>query len=150
MVSPLQHCPTSCSLLAINTPQALLRRARLLTGCSTRFNYQTSCRSLRQSNLCTAATSPCRVLPWCLSKPGARSLTLRTQSQHVAKAATVERTNLEEQSTPSQSTAYPFSDIEKKWQKYWIEHKTFRTPDFSELDTSKPKAYILDMFPYPS
>jgi len=44
--------------------------------------------------------------------------------------------------------AYPFEEIEKKWQTYWDEHKTFRTPD--EIDTSKPKYYVLDMFPYPS
>jgi leucyl-tRNA synthetase len=36
--------------------------------------------------------------------------------------------------------------IEPRWQRYWEEHKTFRTPDVSE----KPKYYILDMFPYPS
>ena len=44
--------------------------------------------------------------------------------------------------------AYPFGEIENKWQAYWKEHKTFRTPD--EVDTSKPKSYVLDMFPYPS
>src|SRR5213594_706780 len=36
--------------------------------------------------------------------------------------------------------------IEPRWQKYWEEHKIFRTPDRSD----KPKFYILDMFPYPS
>jgi leucyl-tRNA synthetase len=36
--------------------------------------------------------------------------------------------------------------IEPRWQRYWQEHKTFRTPDLSD----KPKLYILDMFPYPS
>src|SRR5713101_3972992 len=36
--------------------------------------------------------------------------------------------------------------IEPRWQGYWEEHKTFRTPDQSD----KPKYYILDMFPYPS
>jgi leucyl-tRNA synthetase len=41
---------------------------------------------------------------------------------------------------------YRFKDIEAKWQKYWLENKTFRTTD----DTSKPKYYVLDMFPYPS
>lgn len=46
-----------------------------------------------------------------------------------------------------QSTAYPFPDIEKKWQEYWAKHKTFRTPD--EVDMTKPKYYVLDMFPYP-
>ncbi|XP_078431037.1 tRNA synthetase class I (I, L, M and V) family protein [Wolffia australiana] len=43
---------------------------------------------------------------------------------------------------------YPFDEIELKWQKFWEENRTFRTPD--EVDTSKPKFYILDMFPYPS
>ena len=41
---------------------------------------------------------------------------------------------------------YNFSEVEKKWQRYWVEHCTFRI----ELDHSKPKFYILDMFPYPS
>ena len=36
--------------------------------------------------------------------------------------------------------------IEKKWQKYWEENKTFKTLD----DHSKEKFYALDMFPYPS
>jgi leucyl-tRNA synthetase len=36
--------------------------------------------------------------------------------------------------------------IEPRWQKFWEENKTFRTPDVSE----KPRYYILDMFPYPS
>ncbi len=47
------------------------------------------------------------------------------------------------------STAYPFTEIETKWQAHWDEHQTFRTPDFKDLDTSKPKFYALDMFPYP-
>lgn len=38
--------------------------------------------------------------------------------------------------------------IEKKWQEHWLQNKTFRTPD--DVDTSKPKYYCLDMFPYPS
>lgn len=41
---------------------------------------------------------------------------------------------------------YNFAEIEPRWQKYWEENKTFKTPD----DFSKPKYYILDMFPYPS
>ncbi|TDI70652.1 MAG: leucine--tRNA ligase, partial [Bacteroidetes bacterium] len=43
---------------------------------------------------------------------------------------------------------YPFKEIERKWQQFWESSKTFRTPD--EVDTSKPKFYVLDMFPYPS
>ncbi|MFC2087492.1 leucine--tRNA ligase [Bacteroidota bacterium] len=41
---------------------------------------------------------------------------------------------------------YNFTEIEKKWQKYWEVNKTFKTED----DFSKPKYYVLDMFPYPS
>ena len=41
---------------------------------------------------------------------------------------------------------YPFDKIEKKWQKYWEKNKTFKTI----IDKTKPKYYILDMFPYPS
>ena len=42
---------------------------------------------------------------------------------------------------------YNFNEIEKKWQKYWDENKTFYTDVW---DFSKPKFYALDMFPYPS
>ncbi|MCR4887568.1 MAG: leucine--tRNA ligase [Ruminococcus sp.] len=42
---------------------------------------------------------------------------------------------------------YDFTAIEKKWQKYWEEHETFKTDVW---DFSKPKFYALDMFPYPS
>ena len=44
------------------------------------------------------------------------------------------------------SKYYPFAEAEPRWQKYWLEHKTFRATD----DTSRPKYYCLDMFPYPS
>ena len=43
--------------------------------------------------------------------------------------------------------SYNFRKIEKKWQDYWEEHKTFYTDVW---DFSKPKYYALDMFPYPS
>lgn len=41
---------------------------------------------------------------------------------------------------------YSPSTIEKKWQKYWLANKTFKTG----TDLTKPKYYVLDMFPYPS
>lgn len=41
---------------------------------------------------------------------------------------------------------YVAQDIEKKWQAYWLEHKTFKT----EYDENKEKYYVLEMFPYPS
>lgn len=43
--------------------------------------------------------------------------------------------------------AFDHSTIEKKWQHYWEQNKTFKTDTF---DLSKPKYYALDMFPYPS
>ena len=42
---------------------------------------------------------------------------------------------------------YDFTNIEKKWQKYWEDNNTFKTDIY---DFSKPKYYALDMFPYPS
>ena len=41
---------------------------------------------------------------------------------------------------------YDHQQIEAKWQKFWLENKTFKT----ENESPKPKYYILDMFPYPS
>lgn len=45
------------------------------------------------------------------------------------------------------ATAYNHSAVESKWQKYWEENQTFKTDVW---DFSKPKYYVLDMFPYPS
>lgn len=42
--------------------------------------------------------------------------------------------------------AYEHKSVEKKWQHYWDDNKTFKTG----TDTSKPKYYALDMFPFPS
>ncbi len=44
------------------------------------------------------------------------------------------------------STDYDFSEIERKWQKFWAENGTFKVTE----DSSRPKFYVLDMFPYPS
>ena len=41
---------------------------------------------------------------------------------------------------------YNFKEIESKWQAYWAANHTFK----AEIDNSKPKYYVLDMFPYPS
>ena len=46
--------------------------------------------------------------------------------------------------------AYPFDEIEPKWQSYWEKNKTFRAPAPGEKGSEKPKYYVLDMFPYPS
>ena len=56
-----------------------------------------------------------------------------------------------------QRSGYPFKEIEGKWQRYWEENRTFSTARIDagsgsapRLDTSRPKFYALDMFPYPS
>lgn len=41
---------------------------------------------------------------------------------------------------------YNFRDIEKKWQQKWVENGVYKVPN----ESSKPKYYVLDMFPYPS
>jgi leucyl-tRNA synthetase len=41
---------------------------------------------------------------------------------------------------------YQFKDIEQKWQQFWADHQTFKAED----NSTKPKYYVLDMFPYPS
>ncbi len=41
---------------------------------------------------------------------------------------------------------YNFKEIEKRWQQYWIDQQTYKVTE----DASKPKFYVLDMFPYPS
>ena len=45
-----------------------------------------------------------------------------------------------------QMADYNFTEIEQKWQRYWDVHQTYKT----RIDHSKPKYYVLDMFPYPS
>jgi len=41
---------------------------------------------------------------------------------------------------------YNHKSLEKKWQKFWADHQTYKTSDSHQ----KPKYYVLDMFPYPS
>ena len=41
---------------------------------------------------------------------------------------------------------YNFNDIEKKWQKKWVDNKTYKVVE----DADKKKFYVLNMFPYPS
>ncbi len=51
-----------------------------------------------------------------------------------------------------QRKAFPFSDFEPRWQDAWEAAKAFRTPNpgDADFDASKPKFFVLDMFPYPS
>ena len=54
--------------------------------------------------------------------------------------------HVQQENTAQGSGTYDFSHIETKWQKYWLDQKTFAAHDFDE----RPKYYVLDMFPYPS
>ncbi|MDA9924236.1 leucine--tRNA ligase [Verrucomicrobiales bacterium] len=51
-----------------------------------------------------------------------------------------------------QRKQFPFDEFEPKWQRHWDEQKTFSVPNPGDegFDLSKPKYYVLDMFPYPS
>ncbi|WP_395746800.1 leucine--tRNA ligase [Prosthecobacter sp.] len=51
-----------------------------------------------------------------------------------------------------QRKAFPFSEFEPQWQDVWEAKKAFRTPNpgDADFDASKPKYFVLDMFPYPS
>ncbi len=49
----------------------------------------------------------------------------------------------------SRNDGYPFAEIERKWQKYWRDHKTFHVEEDENVPPEKRK-YVLDMFPYPS
>ena len=56
--------------------------------------------------------------------------------------------------TPNENKSeYNFQKIEKKWQKYWEDNKTFKTQnpnEFKNNEVKKAKYYALDMFPFPS
>ncbi len=51
-----------------------------------------------------------------------------------------------EETSRKKAGGYDPQTIEPKWQAYWLANKTFKT----EIDRTKPKYYVLDMFPYPS
>jgi leucyl-tRNA synthetase len=55
-------------------------------------------------------------------------------------------------STPERRKPFPFHSFEARWQKTWLERQTFHAPNPGEanFDASRPKFYVLDMFPYPS
>lgn len=62
--------------------------------------------------------------------------------------ATIDDTEAATTSSSSSSpTSYPFTEVEKKWQAYWAENETFKTP---KRTSTVGKKYVLDMFPYPS
>jgi leucyl-tRNA synthetase len=67
-----------------------------------------------------------------------RSFTLHASQKHLIMA--------------QRRKQFPFDEFEPGWQKHWDEQKTFSVPNPGDpgFDASKPKYYVLDMFPYPS
>jgi len=55
-------------------------------------------------------------------------------------------------STPERRKPFPFDQYEPKWQRTWLDRATFHVPNPGEpgFDPTRPKFYVLDMFPYPS
>jgi hypothetical protein len=130
-------CPSSSNTLAKHSktgilgrrfaPMRVLRCSGILRQCSGPLQQQLRCQPL---------------------------LPLQHAARHITRAAvdtvapsTASAAADASSSSPQASSAYPFAEIEAKWQQYWEEQQTFRTPE--DLDTSKPKYYVLDMFPYP-
>ena len=95
-------------------------------------------------------------------KPGGVCASLMMEGEKRGKAAVMTRMRTSAMATTTHGVdeaarkeaggggGYPFKEIEARWQRYWDEKKTFATPHVSALDTSRPKFYALDMFPYPS
>jgi hypothetical protein len=78
-----------------------------------------------------------------------RSFLFTASSRRVTLSSTTkpQQEQQEQAASPASPAQYPFAEVEPKWQAYWDKHNTFATP---ERDLSKPKKYVLDMFPYPS
>ena len=63
------------------------------------------------------------------------------------RSTTDETTETPDAAAAAAAIGYPFKDVEDRWQSFWDENDTFKTP---ERDHSKEKKFVLDMFPYPS
>ena len=110
--------------------------ARSYVGSSNKISFPTS-----------AARSSCRRYRGrYISSPSTNS---NTYWRRYLSSTTETESSSSTEATPSSPSAYPFAEVELKWQKYWEANNTFKTPERTE-DTSKPKKYVLDMFPYPS
>ena len=148
-MSSICRAVAGASGAALGVPAGAARRAAMIVGPTQRpaaFIPQLAL-PLRAAAACAKHTGTSRsaiggrmALP---IRPARRMLASRPRM--VAPAAPAE------QEGATTSGSYPFKDVESKWQAYWKEQQTFRTPEKAEgLDMSKPKFYVLDMFPYPS
>lgn len=90
--------------------------------------------------------------PFLYKSPSSRTATQALSSSQMLLSLRMSSSTASTEASEASTTTppqgqYPFAKIEKKWQQYWDENKTFQTP---VRDPTKPKKYILDMFPYPS
>ena len=136
----------SAALARVTSPASLSAKRLLSSGFVAR-KFQRPLPALRSRIL---VAKPC----CCASPSPAQSVAVSTKDGQPAASVstTVEealklKDGSKAEEKPSRVTAYPFTEIEAKWQALWEEKQTFRTPD--DVDMSKPKFYVLDMFPYP-
>ncbi|KAI5076954.1 hypothetical protein GOP47_0009019 [Adiantum capillus-veneris] len=94
----------------------------------------------------TVTTQKRRHLRKSAAEQGVRYLCASSSSSVATTGVQLEQEGAQSPRQPPR--AYPFHEIEPKWQHFWEANHTFRTQDV--IDTSKPKFYVLDMFPYPS
>jgi hypothetical protein len=96
---------------------------------------------LRQSLL--APGWPVRGSP----RPAAAASQRQRRTLAAAAAAGAAERDAASNAPSERAGSYPFGRIEGEWQNYWLANRTYRTPPLSQLDTSRPKFYALDMFP---
>lgn len=113
--------------------------------------------ALRSAALVSGRANGLSILrhPRIVSTCDAGFINVRSEATVAGKAAQLEQAESQAEldqekglETPQKIRGYPFPEIEARWQQYWEDNQTFRTPDV--VDTTKPKYYVLDMFPYPS
>jgi hypothetical protein len=93
-----------------------------------------------RTSFVTTATSRCRFMSTSTSSSSGSSDSSGTGTTSTTTTTTTT-------APPLSPLTYPFAEVEPKWQEFWQANQTFKTP---VRDTSKPKKYVLDMFPYPS
>ena len=72
--------------------------------------------------------------------------------EHAVPLGTVPATSAAtaEAGPPARYSGALAGDIERRWQAYWAEHRTYRTPDIDPGLAPERKRFVMDMFPYPS
>ena len=143
-------------------PQAItylaMASAALMFRTVTHAFVPAAARHVRVSGANTNAAAAAASAAASASSRSAPSVARRTfvSSESVLSSASSRRlmSTVDEQEATAASAAaaaaagaYPFAEVEAKWQAYWEQEQTFKTP---ERDMNKPKKYVLDMFPYPS